>query len=167
MPSWTNRNAMLNWGTAPHDEEAIGEGPHSAIFDAVPQPQRPNEPTTVDDTTLVQANPPAPLGVNVLGIVNTRPVPTIAAGSRSITLSTALAAAKVGGNDPRRAAMTIISANAFYLSNSVSQVEQGFCALIPANTAVVLTHRDEVWISAPVGATLPFVVGILTEAWAL
>lgn len=158
----------LNWGQAPHDTEAIGEGPHSAIFDPVPNPQRPFEPTTVSDTVLVQADPPSPIRMVIDGIVNTRPVPTAAAGSRAVTLNTALVAAKLGGNDPRRASMTIVSAQPFYLSNAVSQVEQGFCALIPANTAIVITHRDEVWISAPsTGATLPFTVGVLTENWAV
>ncbi len=97
----------------------------------------------------------------------TRQAPTQSAGSRTITLQSAGVAVKVGGNDPRRANMTIVSTNNYYLANNHAQVEQQVAGLIPANTAVVLTHRDEVWVAGPTGGTYPFNITILTENWAI
>ena len=156
----------LDWGQAPHDPEAVGQGPHSDILHAVPDPQRPAEATTVDDTELMQATPQEAPAVRIIGVINTRPVPTIAAGSQSVILSSALRTSTLGGNDPRRANMTVISTQSFFLSSSKSQCEQGFCALIPANAAVVLTHRDFVFVSAPAGNTFPQTISVLSENWA-
>lgn len=156
----------LNWGQAPHDTEAVGQGPHSDILNAVPVgSEHPREPSTVDDTELVQATPAAPL-IAITGVVNTRPVPTISAGSQQHTITTTGTAHKLGGNDPRRANMTIVATQPYFLSSSHAQVQQGVCALIPANTAVVITHRDNVFVGAGTGAVLPFIVSNLSENWA-
>jgi hypothetical protein len=166
----------LDWGTSKNETNdadgayhgtAVGQGPHSEIMEPTSTPVAPfNRSTQPSDTAILGVSPQGTPKVAIDGFVFTRQVPTQSAGSRTITLPAAGQAIKVSGNDPRRANMTIIGTGSYYLASNHMQVEQQVAGLIPANIAVVLTHRDEVWVAGPTGGTFPMNLTILTENWA-
>lgn len=170
----------LDWGSSEkegdpqqaYNGQFVGEGPYSSRMEATNTPQNPEAPTFVDDTELVGAHDDRTPTVAIQGIVFTRPAPTVAAGSRLENASSALFAVKLGGNDPRRSAMTITSTQAFYLAPRQSMVQQGACGLVPAGSAITVTHRDEIWISFPAtqpggtSTTFPATISYFVENWA-
>ena len=163
----------LDWGTAENEDNhntgaysghSVGEGPFSEILNATDHPMAQDSPTRESDSVIIGAGRTAEK-VSIQGIVFTRPVPTVSAGSGQRQLLTAASIAEIGGPDPRRSSITVIATQPFYLSNNRPQVQQGVAALIPANTAVVITHADHVYVGSPATNTFPWTISYLVENW--
>lgn len=125
-------------------------------------------PVAPDDSEVYQAEPHplTALPVRIEGPVQTQAMPTVASGSRNVTINAAGTSVLVGTNDPRRASLTIITNQPTYISTTPAQTDQGTAALIPANIGVVLTHRQNVYVSGPATNTYPMTVAVLQESWA-
>lgn len=123
-------------------------------------------PVMADDNEAYQAQPEGFLPVRVMGPVQTQAMPTVAAGSRTITLSAAGISVLVGSADPRRASLTVVTNQPTYIGSSKAQTDQGLAGLCPANVGLVFTHRQEIYVSGAAANTYPMTVAVWQENWA-
>lgn len=125
-------------------------------------------PVVADDTEVYQgdAQYEMVMPVRMVGPVQTQAMPTVASGSRNLTIPATGTSLLAGSADPRRASLTIITNQPTYVSQSKAQCDLGVAALIPANVGVVITHRGEVYVAGATGNTYPMTVAVMSEQWA-
>lgn len=105
----------------------------------------------------------APVPVAVAGPVRMQALPSRSWSTKSRTQAVADGAVKVSSADPRRRCLTLVAeGGAVFVGPDQASCAAGVAAKWPAGLALVLTHSEDVWVSAAEDA----LVSVVEELWA-
>lgn len=118
--------------------------------DSLPTGELAEEVLQEDPTPLPMPSVP----VRVEGPVGVQHIPSRAAAGFQRFLSSTDNATRLIGADPRRRIVRVVCDLPFLFGTDQASVNQGTAPLWPADTPLLITHAEELWIKAQAGAAL-------------
>lgn len=119
---------------------------------------------TVDDLQQVNFSHPAVL-VRTDDPVAVQQLPCVSGGSFNRRFGTGDPAAKLIGEDDRRARATIISDEPIFLGTNQAAVDGGTSAIWPANVPYTIQANEQWWAKAEGAATAT--VSVIVDQWSV